>query len=165
MGVFILGFSVIVNNIRDEQPSNGRQAARNLLYQGFPLTAGIVNAVFIFITFMVTLPGLATTSRKWIKLAGYMAVVCAIFSMILGLYLWIFTLKTRGDFAPLFAAQPENIKSLMQSEVCPPPPFTFSPSPLTKLTPPPSSTAAATSTAPPRPSSPTRRAPARRPRR
>jgi hypothetical protein len=120
MGVFIIGFSVIVNNIRDEDPSNGRQAARNLLYQGFPLTAGIVNAVFVFITFMVTLPGLATTSRKWIKLAGYMAEVCANFSMILGLYLWIFTLKTRGDFAPLFAAQPENIKSLMPSEVSPP---------------------------------------------
>lgn len=37
MGVFILAFSVIVGNIKDEVPSNGRQAARNLLYQGFPL--------------------------------------------------------------------------------------------------------------------------------
>ncbi|KAG7291664.1 hypothetical protein NEMBOFW57_001683 [Staphylotrichum longicolle] len=116
MGVFILAFSVIVGNIRDEEPSNGRQAARNLLYQGFPLTAGIVNAVFIFVTFLVTLPGLATSARKWIKLAGYMAVVCAIFSMCLGLYLWILTLKSRGDFAPLFAAQTDQVKSLMQVE-------------------------------------------------
>ena len=38
MGVFILGFSVIVNNIKDEVPENGRQAARNLFYQDFPLT-------------------------------------------------------------------------------------------------------------------------------
>ncbi len=38
MGVFILAFSIIVNNIKDEVPVNGRQAARNLLYQGFPLT-------------------------------------------------------------------------------------------------------------------------------
>jgi hypothetical protein len=38
MGVFILAFSIIVNNIKDEVPTNGRQAARNLLYQGFPLT-------------------------------------------------------------------------------------------------------------------------------
>lgn len=38
MGVFILAFSIIVTNIRGEDPSNGRQAARNLLYQGFPLT-------------------------------------------------------------------------------------------------------------------------------
>jgi hypothetical protein len=116
MGVFILAFSVIVGNIRDEEPSNGRQAARNLLYQGFPLQAGIVNAVFIFATFLVTLPGLATSSRKWIKLAGYLAVVCAIFTMILGLYLWILTLKTRNDFAVLFSAQTDVVKSLMQTE-------------------------------------------------
>ncbi len=38
MGVFILAFSIIVNNVKDEVPTNGRQAARNLLYQGFPLT-------------------------------------------------------------------------------------------------------------------------------
>lgn len=116
MGVFILAFSIIVGNIRDEVPTNGRQAARNLLYQGFPLTAGIVNAVFVFATFVITLPGLATSSRKFLKLGGYMAVVCTIFSMILGLYLWILTLKTRGDFEPLFAIQSDQVKSLMQTE-------------------------------------------------
>jgi hypothetical protein len=117
MGVFILSFSVIVSGIRDEIPSNGRQAARNLLYQGFPLTAGIVNAVFIFVTFAVTLPGLATSSRKWIKLASYMSVVCLVFSMVLGLYIWVQTLKLREDFAPLFSAQSNDVKSLMQVEV------------------------------------------------
>jgi hypothetical protein len=116
MGVFILGFSVIVNNIKDEVPENGRQAARNLFYQDFPLTAGIVNAIFVFITFFVTLPGLATSSRKWLKLASYMAVVCLVFSMILGLYLWIGTLRLREEFAPRFTAQPNDIKSLMQIE-------------------------------------------------
>jgi hypothetical protein len=116
MGVFILSFSVIVSGIRDEIPSNGRQAARNLLYQGFPLTAGIVNAVFIFVTFAVTLPGLATSSRKWIKLASYMSVVCLVFSMVLGLYIWVQTLKLREDFAPLFSAQSNDVKSLMQVE-------------------------------------------------
>jgi hypothetical protein len=38
MGIFILAFSVIVGNIRNEVPTDGQQAARNLLYQGFPLT-------------------------------------------------------------------------------------------------------------------------------
>jgi len=38
MGIFMLSFSVIVENIRMEAPENGRQAARNLLYQRFPLT-------------------------------------------------------------------------------------------------------------------------------
>ena len=141
MGVFILAFSIIVNNIKDEVPVNGRQAARNLLYQGFPLTgqchfiqlafskvweektlanehpAGIVNAVFVFVTFVVSLPGLATSSRKWLKLSGYMAVVCGVFSMILGLYIWILTLKSRGDFEVLFGIQSDTVKSMMQREV------------------------------------------------
>ncbi|KAJ4298568.1 hypothetical protein N0V88_003598 [Collariella sp. IMI 366227] len=115
MGIFIIAFSVIVGNIRDEVPENGKQAARNLFYQQFPLTAGIVNAVFIFATFLVTLPGLATSSRKWLKLAGYMSVVCALYTMVLGLILWLQTLKIRGDFAPLFAAQSDEVKSLMQT--------------------------------------------------
>lgn len=121
MGIFILSFSVIVTNIKDEVPTNGRQAARNLLYQGFPLTAGIVNAVFIFITFFVTLPGLATTARRWLKAAGWMCVVCMIYTLILGLYLWILTLKTRNDFFPRFVEQSDRIKSLMQIEVGLPP--------------------------------------------
>ncbi|KAK0723917.1 hypothetical protein B0T21DRAFT_414267 [Apiosordaria backusii] len=117
MGVFIIGFSVIVGNIRDEIPENGRQAARNLLYQRFPLTAGIVNAVFIFLTFMVTLPGLATHSRGWLKLGAYMSTFCGVFSMILGLFLWILTLKTREDFAPLYWEQPASVQELMQAEL------------------------------------------------
>ena len=38
MGVFMLAFSVIVQNIQNEVATEGRQAARNLLYQRFPLT-------------------------------------------------------------------------------------------------------------------------------
>ncbi|EGS22810.1 uncharacterized protein CTHT_0012850 [Thermochaetoides thermophila DSM 1495] len=115
MGIFILIFCVVVNNIKDNAPSNGREAARNLMYQQFPLTAGIVNSVFIFVTFITTLPGLALGSRPWIKIGGYLTIVCAIFTMILGLYLWIMTLKTRASFAKVFAVQPDDIKSLMQT--------------------------------------------------
>jgi hypothetical protein len=38
MGIFMLAFSIVVQNVRFEEPENGRQAARNLLYQRFPLT-------------------------------------------------------------------------------------------------------------------------------
>ncbi|KAK4130113.1 hypothetical protein BT67DRAFT_241353 [Trichocladium antarcticum] len=115
MGILIMGFSVIVGNIRDEVPTGGTQAARNLLYQRFPLTAGIVNAVFIFITFLITLPGLATGSRRWLKLGSYMAVVCLLLSLCIGLFVWIMTLKTREAFAPFYLAQSDEIKSLMQT--------------------------------------------------
>lgn len=86
-----------------------------------------------------------------------MAVVCALFTMILGLYVWILTLKARGDFAPLFAAQSDQVKSLMQTEVSPVPPrrrnfHHLPPQTTNQLTPNPSSPAAATSTPHPPPS-------------
>ncbi|GAB1312234.1 Tetraspanin [Madurella fahalii] len=115
MGIFIISFCVVVGNIRNEVPTDGEQAARNLLYQRFPLEAGIANSAFVFMTFLVTLPGLATSSRRWLKLGGYLAVLCAIFSMVIGLFLWILTLKTRDDFLPLFASQSAEVKSLMQT--------------------------------------------------
>jgi len=115
MGVFMLAFSVIVQNIQNEVATEGRQAARNLLYQRFPLTAGIANAVIVFVTFLITLPGLATPARVWLKMGGYMATVSAFFSLIIGLYLWILTLKTKEDFAPLYLAQTPAVQELMQT--------------------------------------------------
>lgn len=40
MGIVILAFCVIVGNVRDEVPADGHQAARDLLYQKFPLSGG-----------------------------------------------------------------------------------------------------------------------------
>lgn len=37
-GAILVGFSVIVQNIMFEVPTEGGQAVRNLLYQQFPLT-------------------------------------------------------------------------------------------------------------------------------
>ncbi|KAK1758470.1 hypothetical protein QBC47DRAFT_142494 [Echria macrotheca] len=115
MGAFMLAFAVIVQNIQMETALDGKQAARNLLYQRFPLTAGIANAILVFITFAMTLPGIVTNSRTWLKLGGIMATICAVFSMVVGLYLWILTLKTKGDFFPLWMAQPAAVQDLMQS--------------------------------------------------
>ena len=38
MGGLELGFSIFVNNTKDDVADNGLQVARNLLYQRFPLT-------------------------------------------------------------------------------------------------------------------------------
>lgn len=115
MGIFMIAFSVIVQNIQFEIPTEGHQAARNLLYQRFPITAGIVNAVFIFVTFLFTIPGVITPARGWLKMGGWMTTVCGLFSLILGLYLWILTLKTKEDFALLYFQQTPEIQQLMQS--------------------------------------------------
>ncbi|KAG8168148.1 hypothetical protein KVR01_003837 [Diaporthe batatas] len=114
-GAILVGFSVIVQNFMFETPTEGGQAVRNLLYQEFPLTAGIVNGVLVFVTFAFTLPAIAMPTRGWLKLSGYMLVVNAVFSVILGLYLWILTLRTKDTLSPLWNAQPPKIQDLMQT--------------------------------------------------
>ncbi|KAG6367277.1 hypothetical protein INS49_001464 [Diaporthe citri] len=114
-GAILVGFSVIVQNFMFETPTEGGQAVRNLLYQEFPLTAGIVNGVLVFVTFAFTLPAIAMPTRGWLKLSGYMLVVNAVFSVILGLYLWILTLRTKETLSPLWNAQAPRVQDLMQT--------------------------------------------------
>lgn len=56
-------------------------------------------------------------------MGGWMTTVCGTFSLILGLYLWILTLKTKEDFAPLYFQQTPEIQQLMQSAVSHPIPL------------------------------------------
>ncbi|KAF4449311.1 putative Pls1 tetraspanin [Fusarium austroafricanum] len=71
-GVMELVFSLVVQSKMKDVPSDGEDVTRNLLYQRFPLTAGIVNAIFILVTFAVTLPGLVMPARSFLKVSGYM---------------------------------------------------------------------------------------------
>ncbi|SPO00020.1 probable Pls1 tetraspanin [Cephalotrichum gorgonifer] len=114
-GAAMLGFCLIVRNVMDETPAEGRQAARNLLYQKFPLEAGIVNAIFIFITFVVTLPGLLTPARSWLKLSGILVTICGIFTMCMGVFLWVLTLRAGDDFFTIWMAQEPGVQDLMQT--------------------------------------------------
>lgn len=117
-GACQLAFSLIVKNTMNDPPEEGKQTARNLLYQRFPLEAGIVNAIFIFVTFLVTLPGLATPARGWLKLSTVLITICAIFTMCIGIFLWVLTLKTGNDFFEIWMKQEPSVQSLMQMSVC-----------------------------------------------
>jgi hypothetical protein len=115
MGALELGFCIIVRQTCFDIPTEGENAARNLLYQKFPFNAGIVNAALTFLIFLVTLPGMITGSRLWLKIAGYMTVIDAIFTMAIGLQLWIITLKMRDEFSGIWNSQPGGIQDVMQS--------------------------------------------------
>lgn len=69
-----------------------------------------------------------------------MTTFSAMFSMIIGLYLWILTLKTKDDFAPLWMAQSAAVQDLMETTVSnsplPPPTFPLNNPKLTPLPPP-----------------------------
>ncbi|TGJ81481.1 hypothetical protein E0Z10_g7287 [Xylaria hypoxylon] len=113
-GALIVGFSVIVRSTCFNPPTDGDEAARDLLYQQFPLSAGIGNGVFTFIAFACTLPALATNSRSWLKGAIALVVVNAIFSLVIGLELWILTLRIKETFSTLWNVQPAEVQGFMQ---------------------------------------------------
>ncbi|KAI4604204.1 phospholipid scramblase 1 [Pestalotiopsis sp. 9143b] len=115
MGAIMMGFSVIVLNTCFNPPTEGNEAARDLLYQRFPLTAGIANAALTLFIFLITLPALSTPARGWLKFAGYLVTIDAIFTMIIGLDLWIITLKTRQEFFDIWVSQNADVQSLLQT--------------------------------------------------
>ncbi|EFW99373.1 tetraspanin [Grosmannia clavigera kw1407] len=116
MGSILLGFSVVVKNTLHNAPSDGAEAARNLLYTRFPLTAGVVNGIFYFITFVFTIPAVTLPTRGWLKLSGYMVTFTALFSLGIGLRIWITTLNTKEAFSPLWNAQTAAVQDLMQTQ-------------------------------------------------
>lgn len=71
----------------------------------------------VFISFALTLPALATPARGLLKAAGYMIAVNAVFSLIIGLDLWITTLKTKQEFFEIWTSQTPQIQSLLQTRV------------------------------------------------
>ena len=55
-------------------------------------------------------------TRGWLKFHGYMTVVCALYSMVLGLLIWVTTLRTRENLLPVWDRQPTTTQSLLQQE-------------------------------------------------
>lgn len=56
-------------------------------------------------------------TRGWLKLSGYFIVINAIYSVVLGLFLWIQTLRTKERFSPIWNAQTPQVQDLMQTSV------------------------------------------------
>jgi hypothetical protein len=82
------------------------------------IKAGLVNALLVFATFIISLPALALpTNRKWLTLQGWMVVACSFFSLILGLFIWFDTLQTRKDLSIIWSEQPMAVQSLLQQRV------------------------------------------------
>lgn len=114
-GILELVFSLVVQSQMNDAPIDGEHATRSLLYQRFPLTAGIVNAVFILLTFVVTLPGLVMPARSFLKVSGYMVTFCGIFTMCVGVFLWVMTLRIKESFFDIYVVQEPVIQSLIQT--------------------------------------------------
>lgn len=118
-GVMELTFSLVTKGNMSQTPSNGEDAVRDLLHQTLPLDAGIANAAFILATFVATLPGLMMpTTRGWLKVSGYMVAFCALFTMCVGVFLWVMTLTIGQDFASTYDGLDPGTQDLIQTSVC-----------------------------------------------
>lgn len=133
-GGLLLIFALETESMTTDAPTV-TTVARNLLLMQCPLSgpssnfikiengfnklvAAIGNAVLIFVTFLVSVPAMVMPmTRGWLKLHGYMVVVCAVFTLILGLSIWFETLKTRSRLATIWNNQPAATQSLIQQEV------------------------------------------------
>jgi len=91
--------------------------ARDLFFSMCPLNAAIGNAVMVFFTFLITVPAIVMPmTRGWLKFGGYMTVVCAVFTMIIGLDIWFMTLRSRRNLSQIWNLQPSATQSLLQQK-------------------------------------------------
>lgn len=78
----------------------------------------MVNAIFIFVTFLLSLPALfLPTNRGWLRAQGWLVVFCATFTLGLGLAIWVETLQTRAALNNVWARETPLIQSLLQQKV------------------------------------------------
>lgn len=131
-GGLLLVFALMTKAELDTTPTLDN-VARDLLFDMCPLngqyssqipvcpltlSAAIADSVLIFITFLLTVPAIVMPmTRGWLKFSGYMVVVCAFFTMIIGLDIWFETLKSRENLSVVFRRQPASTQSLLQQSV------------------------------------------------
>ncbi|KAH4057639.1 hypothetical protein HBI56_073480 [Parastagonospora nodorum] len=115
-GGLLLGFSLMSEQSIRNTPSVDN-VTQNLLLGQCPLTAGVVNAIFVFVTFLLSLPGLfLPTNRGWLRAQGWLVIICATFTLGLGLAIWLETLQTRKNLSNIWGRERPLIQSLLQQK-------------------------------------------------
>jgi hypothetical protein len=116
-GILELAYPLVIQSHLADGSTNGEDVVAHNLMRQFPLTAGIVNGAFIIATFVITLPGLFLATRGWLKLAGYLVVFNALFTLCIGIVLWVMTLTVVDDFAPVYLSLTPESQHLIQQSV------------------------------------------------
>ncbi|WEW56752.1 hypothetical protein PRK78_002203 [Emydomyces testavorans] len=89
--------------------------AERLLLAHCPQLGEIVDAGFIFFTFLLSIPGiLQPNDRVWLKIHGWMVVVSGFITLIIGLVIWFLTLRTRSTLNTAWGQQTPQVQSLLQ---------------------------------------------------
>ncbi|KAF2199141.1 tetraspanin [Delitschia confertaspora ATCC 74209] len=115
-GGLLLGFSLTSEKIMRESPTKDN-VAQNLLLGQCPLTAGVVNSIFILVTFLLSLPAFFLPQNKsWLRAQGWLVVFCATFTLTLGLTVWVDTLQTRQNLSKIWGRESPIVRSTLQQK-------------------------------------------------
>lgn len=58
-----------------------------------------------------------STTRGWLKVHGYMVVICGIFTLVIGLDIWFGTLRSKESLLDTWNKQSVTVQSLLQEEL------------------------------------------------
>lgn len=89
--------------------------ANNLLLDECPLTASMVNAGLMFLSFLISVPAMFKKQNLvLLQIHAWTIVACAVFTLGIGLEIWFSTLKTRSNLEPLWNRQSTFVQSMLQ---------------------------------------------------
>ena len=79
----------------------------------------IANAAVVFVTFIVALVSyIAPLNRLWLRLHSWLVILSGMFTLILGLIIWFYTLKSRSNIGKIWTDESDEVRSLLQQRVC-----------------------------------------------
>lgn len=114
-GVLILTYVVLAEKERAEVRTI-ENVSNWVVMKICPMKTAIVNAALIFITFMVAIPALfKPLSRGCLRIHGWLIVLCAILTLVIGLTIWYNTLRTIANFGELWNKETIEVQALLQS--------------------------------------------------
>ncbi|RAO64945.1 uncharacterized protein BHQ10_000957 [Talaromyces amestolkiae] len=113
-GIILLVGSLLFSQAVNSTPTMN-SAPSILLLKMVPEKVALVNAIIVFATFLLALPSMIMRdSRLWLQLQGWLVIVSGVFTLVIGLIIWIETLRTRAALNTSWGQQTSAVQSLLQ---------------------------------------------------
>ncbi|KAE8557300.1 hypothetical protein EYB25_002007 [Talaromyces marneffei] len=113
-GIMLLVGSLLFTQNMNSTPTLD-SAPTILLLKLVPEKVALVNAIIVFATCSLALPSLIVRdSRLWFQLQGWLVIVSGVFTLVIGLIIWIETLRTRASLNTSWGQQTSAVQSLLQ---------------------------------------------------
>ncbi|KUL91731.1 hypothetical protein ZTR_01233 [Talaromyces verruculosus] len=113
-GIILLVGSLVFSQTVNSTPTLD-SAPSILLLKMVPEKVALVNAIIVFATFVLALPSMIMRdSRLWLQLQGWLVIFSGVFTLVIGLIIWIETLRTRATLNTSWGQQTSSVQSLLQ---------------------------------------------------